>query len=84
MNYLDILDEELLNNIFDIVANFIEKDIEQTKNKLYKVKNLVEGLIIDVDSDEYYEDSTYIILIIIIFLIVWISIYILNILLIIL
>lgn len=57
MNYLDILDSELLNNIFNIVANSLEKDIEQTKNKLYKVKNLVKGLIIDVDTDEYYEDS---------------------------
>ena len=57
MNYLDILDTDLLNNIFNMVANSIEKDIEKIKNKLYKVKNLVEGLIIDVDSEEEYEDS---------------------------
>ena len=57
MNYLDILDTDLLNNIFIIVTNSIEKDIEKIKNKLYKVKKLVEGLIIDVDSEEEYEDS---------------------------
>jgi hypothetical protein len=38
MNYLDILNEDILNKIFEIVADLYEKDIEKTKNKLSKVK----------------------------------------------
>lgn len=57
MNYLDILNADLLDKIFEIVSDLYEKDIEKTNNKLKKVKNLVEGLYIDVNADiedEYY------------------------------
>jgi hypothetical protein len=61
MNYLDILNEDILNKIFEIVADLYEKDIEKTKNKLRKVNSLVEGLHIDVDADweEVYYISYY-------------------------
>ena len=58
MNYLDILNEDILNKIFEIVADLYEKDIEKTKNKLRKVNSLVEGLHIDVGSD--YDEDYYI------------------------
>jgi hypothetical protein len=58
MNYLDILNEDILNKIFEIVADLCEKDIEKTKNKLRKVNSLVEGLHIDVGSD--YDEDYYI------------------------
>ena len=57
MNYLDILNADLLDKIFEIVSELYEKDIEKTNNKLKKIKNLVEGLYIDVNADiedEYY------------------------------
>ena len=50
-NYLDILNYDLLNKIVGIVADLYEKDIEKTNNKLKKVKNLVEGLYIDVYAE---------------------------------
>lgn len=50
MNYLDILNEDLLNKIFDIIADLYEKDIEKANNKLLNVKNLVDGLYIDLDA----------------------------------
>jgi len=61
MNYLDILNEDILNKIFEIVADLYEKDIEKTKNKLSKVKCLTEGLNIDVEDDwgEVYYISYY-------------------------
>ena len=52
MNYLDILYEDLLNKIFDILFDLYEKDIENTNNKLLKVKKIVEGLYIDVDAED--------------------------------
>jgi hypothetical protein len=52
MNYLDILYEDLLNKIFDILFDLYEKDIENTNNKLLKVKKIVEGLYIDVDTED--------------------------------
>jgi hypothetical protein len=58
MNYLDILNEDILNKIFENVADLYEKDIEKTKNKLSKVNSLVEGLHIDVGSD--YDEDYYI------------------------
>jgi hypothetical protein len=42
MNYLDILYEDLLNKIFDILFDLYEKDIENTNNKLLKVKKIYE------------------------------------------
>ena len=61
MNYLNILNEDILNKIFEIVADLYEKDIEKTKNKLSKVKGLTEGLNIDVEDDwgEVYYISYY-------------------------
>jgi hypothetical protein len=61
MNYLDILNEDILNKIFENVADLYEKDIEKTKNKLSKVNSLVEGLNITVDADceEVYYISYY-------------------------
>jgi hypothetical protein len=61
MNYLDILNEDILNKIFEIVADLYEKDIEKMKNKLLQVEKLVEGLHIDVDADweEVYYISYY-------------------------
>jgi hypothetical protein len=53
MNYLDILDDDLLNKIFDILTDLYESDILIANNKLLKVKNLVSGLTIDADP-EYY------------------------------
>lgn len=50
-NYFDILNYDLLNKILGIVADLYEKDIEKTNNKLKKVKNLVEGLYIDVYAE---------------------------------
>ena len=38
MNYLDILNEDILNKIFEIVADLYEKDIEKTKNH-FKMEN---------------------------------------------
>ena len=52
MNYLDILYEDLLNKIFDILFDLYEKDIENTNNKLLKIKKIVEGLYIDVDAED--------------------------------
>jgi len=57
MNYLDILNEDLLDKIFEILSDLYEKDIEKTKNKLLKVNSLVEGLHIDIDfnyDNDYY------------------------------
>ena len=51
MNYLDILNADLLDKIFEIASDLYEKDIENTNNKLKKVKNLVEGLYIDVYAE---------------------------------
>jgi hypothetical protein len=51
MNYLDILNADLLDKIFEIASDLYEKDIEKTNNKLKKVKNLVEGLYIDVYAE---------------------------------
>jgi hypothetical protein len=61
MNYLDILNEDILNKIFEIVADLYEKDIEKTKNKLSNVKCLTEGLNIDAEDDwgEVYYISYY-------------------------
>jgi hypothetical protein len=53
MNYLDILDDDLLNKIFDILADLYESEILIANNKLLKVKKLVSGLTIDADP-EYY------------------------------
>lgn len=53
MNYLDILDDDLLNKIFDILADLYESEILIANNKLLKVKKLVSGLTIDTDP-EYY------------------------------
>jgi len=58
MNYLDILNEDLLDKIFEILSDLYEKDIEKTKNKLLKVNNLVEGLHIDVEYN--YDEDYYI------------------------
>jgi hypothetical protein len=58
MNYLDILNEDILNKIFEKVADLHENDIEKMKNKLLKVNSLVEGLHIDVGSD--YDEDYYI------------------------
>ena len=57
-NYLDIIDDDLLNKIFGIVADLYEKDIQKTNNKLRKVKSLVEGLHIDIEAD-YVDYITY-------------------------
>jgi len=57
MNYFDILNEDLLDKIFEILSDLFEKDIEKTKNKLLKVNSLVEGLHIDIDfnyDNDYY------------------------------
>jgi len=57
MNYFDILNEDLLDKIFEILSDLYEKDIEKTKNKLLKVNSLVEGLHIDIDfnyDNDYY------------------------------
>jgi hypothetical protein len=51
MNYLDIINAYLLDKIFEIASDLYEKDIENTNNKLKKVKNLVEGLYIDVYAE---------------------------------
>jgi hypothetical protein len=56
MNYLDILDDDLLNKIFDILADLYESEILIANNKLLKVKKLVSGLTIDADP-EYYSGN---------------------------
>ena len=40
------------DKIFDILFDLYEKDIENTNNKLLKVKKIVEGLYIDVDAED--------------------------------
>jgi hypothetical protein len=54
MNYLDILDDDLLNKIFDILTDLYESDILIANNKLLKVKIFVSGLTIDADPKYYY------------------------------
>jgi hypothetical protein len=53
-NYLDIIDEDLSNYIFDIVADLYEEDINKISKKNIKVKKLIKDLYISkIDEDDY-------------------------------
>jgi hypothetical protein len=53
-NYLDIIGEDLLNYIFDIVADLYEEDINKISKKNIKVKKLIKDLDISkIDEEDY-------------------------------
>jgi hypothetical protein len=54
-NYLDLIDEDLLNKILDIVADLYEEDINKISKKNIKVKKLIEDLDISKIDDEDYK-----------------------------
>ena len=51
-NYLDLLDDDLMSYILNIVANMYNDDISKIDDKLKKVKQLTNKLIINVDDEE--------------------------------
>lgn len=54
-NYLDLIDEDLLNKILDIVADLYEDDINKIIKKNIKVKKLIKDLDISKIDDEDYK-----------------------------
>lgn len=54
-NYLDLIDEDLLNKILDMVADLYEEDINKISKKNIKVKKLIKDLDISKIDDEDYK-----------------------------
>ena len=54
-NYLDLIDEDLLNKILDMVADLYEEDINTVSKKNIKVKKLIKDLDISKIDDEDYK-----------------------------